>query len=266
VRTRLTAIIAEKRREISRLKNKGCLNPIGDPLAAARDFKKAISFGDRVSLIAEIKFASPSAGIIRGKRDASTIGRIYENAGAAAISLLTDKRFFMGDINDLPKLKRAVSLPVMRKDFIIDEIQLRESCLYGADAVLLIARLLSRSRLDELLRICKDLGLAALTEVHDRRDLTKAIDCGAEILGINNRNLETFKVSPLTTFELTPLIPKGRVVVSESGIGTANDVATLKKTGISAVLVGSSLMSSENIYHRTKEIADAGLALRGNES
>lgn len=263
---RLTEIITEKRQEIRRLKSNGRLPLIGDPLAAARDFKKTISSEDTVSLIAEIKFASPSAGIIRKERDVLTIGRIYESAGAAAISLLTDKRFFMGDIKDLPKLKRAVSLPVMRKDFIIDEIQLRESCLYGADAVLLIAKLLSKDRLDELLRVCKNLGLAALTEIHDRRDLTKAIACGAEILGINNRNLETFKVSPRTTFELTPLIPKGRVVVSESGIRAAKDVKALRKTGISAVLVGSLLMGSENIYHRTKEIAAAGRALRNNRS
>jgi len=192
--SRLKEILAEKRKEVDRLKKRGISPLRGDDVLPARDFRGAISVPDEIGLIAEIKFASPSAGIIRKKIDPLTIGRMYEEAGAAAISLLTDKKFFQGDLDHLPPLKRAISLPILRKDFIIDEIQVKESSLWGADAILLIARILSGQQLKKLLHTCQELGLAALTEVHDKDDLQKAIECGAEIIGINNRDLDTFKV------------------------------------------------------------------------
>jgi indole-3-glycerol phosphate synthase len=254
---RLVEILTEKQDEVARLKKimpfKGDNN-----LPVLRDFKAAISVPQRISLVAEIKFASPSAGLIREKSDPTAIARIYEKAGAAAISLLTDKRFFQGDLNQLPHLKRAISLPILRKDFTIDEVQVREAFFYGADAILLIARILSQQQLAELTSACRELGMAPLTEVHDRDDLEKAIECGAEIIGINNRDLDSFKVDINTTFELVPLVPDNCIVVSESGIEKEGDILSLKRTGIHAVLVGSALMRSNDLAGKTAELVDAG--------
>jgi indole-3-glycerol phosphate synthase len=254
---RLSEILAEKKNEVSRLIKD---MPFQDDhhLPALRDIKAALSVPQRISLIAEIKFASPSAGLIRHKTDPISIGLIYEAAGAAAISLLTDKPFFQGDLEQLPPLKRAVSLPILRKDFIIDEVQVREAFSYGADAILLIARILSQQQLIELMSGCRELGMAPLTEVHDRHDLEKAIACGAEIIGINNRDLDSFKVDVNTTFELAPLVPENCIVVSESGIESEGDILSLKKTGIHAVLVGSALMSSGELEGKTAELVNAG--------
>jgi indole-3-glycerol phosphate synthase len=258
VHSKLKEILAEKHNEVSRLKKKG-LPTIGDnPVPAIRDFRGAISVKDRIRLIAEIKFASPSEGTIREKADPIPIGRIYEEAGAAAISLLTDEKFFGGDLNNLPRLKNAVSLPILRKDFIIDGIQVRESSLFGADAILLIVRLLSQGQLQELLDACQGLGMAALVEVHDREDLEKAVACGAEIIGINNRDLDTFKVSLNTTLELAPLVPNNRILVGESGIMDESDIRLLNGCGIRAILVGSSLMKSDDVAKKTRELVEAG--------
>ena len=227
-------------------------------LPALRDFKAAISVPQRISLIAEIKFASPSAGLIREKTDPISVGRIYEAAGAAAVSLLTDKRFFQGDLNHLPSLKRAIFLPILRKDFIIDEVQVREAFIYGADAILLIARILSQQQLAELMSVCRELGMAPLTEIHDGDDLEKAIACGAEIIGINNRDLGSFKVDINTTIELAPLVPDDCIVISESGIENGADIMFLKGTGIHAALVGSALMRSNDLTSKTVAIVNAG--------
>jgi indole-3-glycerol phosphate synthase len=175
----------------------------------------------------------------------------------AAISLLTDSRFFGGDLNDLPRLKEAVSLPILRKDFILDEIQVRESFLYGADAILLIARILSREALKKLIAVSKAFGLTPLTEIHSRDDLEKAVDGGAEMIGINNRNLDTFEVSLQTTFDLAPLIPKGCIKVSESGISGQEEIGLLRSAGIQAVLVGTSIMKSEGMMAKLRELACA---------
>jgi indole-3-glycerol phosphate synthase len=254
---RLKEILAEKQNEVARLKRSIPFNrdTKRQPL---RDFKAAISKSQKISLIAEIKFASPSAGLIRQKTDPASIGRIYEEAGAAAISLLTDQRFFRGDLKQLPHLKKAIALPVLRKDFIIDAVQVREAFFYGADAILLISRILSQQQLTEYIALCREFGMAPLTEVHSRDDLEKAIAGGAEIIGINNRDLDSFKVDINTTFELAPLIPHDCVGVSESGIIKEEDILALKTTGIHAVLVGSSLMRSKDLALKTKEIVNAG--------
>ena len=223
-----------------------------------RDFKSVISIPQKISLIAEIKFASPSAGLIRKKTDPCSIGRIYQDAGAAAISLLTDQRFFEGDLEQLPRLKKAISLPVLRKDFIIDEVQIWEAFLYNADAILLIARILSQSQLAEYIALCHELGIAPLTEVHSRDDLEKALASRADIIGINNRDLDSFQVDITTTFELAPLIPPNCLRVSESGITNEEDVFALKAADIHAVLVGSSLMRSKDLTLKTEEIVNAG--------
>ena len=253
----LALILAEKRKEVDILKNRNWSTHGGNNVPPIRDFKGVISVPDRISLIAEIKFASPSAGIICKKTDPVTIGKIYEKAGAAAISLLTDKKFFGGDLNHLSRLKKAISLPVLRKDFIIDEVQVRESFLGGADATLLIARILSHRQLKDLRDICHDLGMAALVEVHDRLDIEKAVACGADIVGINNRDLNTFNVSLETTLKLAPLVPEGHIIVSESGVKNKGDLQLLKQAGIQAVLVGTSLMKSKDIGKKARELAGA---------
>jgi len=230
----LEQILQEKQKEVARLKK--ALPDEGDnELPPLRDFKASISVPAKISLIAEIKFASPSAGLIREQSDPVHIGRIYEEAGAAAVSLLTDKRFFQGDPAQLPRLKRAISLPILRKDFIIDEVQVREAFFYGADAILLIARILSHQQLKELISMCRELGMAPMTEIHDKDDL----DIG-------------------TTFALAPLVPQNHVLVSESGIGNGGDIRSLKPTGIHAVLVGSALMKSKEPAAKTAEIVKAG--------
>ncbi len=254
---RLEEILAEKQNEVARLKKRMPFNRDKKRLPL-RDFKAAISIPQKISLIAEIKFASPSAGLICQKTDPISIGRIYEDAGAAAISLLTDQRFFQGNLDHLPRLKKAISLPILRKDFIIDEVQVREAFFYGADAILLIARILSQQQLTEYIALCRELGITPLTEVHCRDDLEKAVVSGAEIIGINNRDLDSFKVDINTTFELAPLIPHHCVRVSESGITEEEDIYALKTTSIHAVLVGSSLMRSKDLALKTKEIVNAG--------
>jgi indole-3-glycerol phosphate synthase len=254
---RLSEILAEKKNEVARLK-KAMPTEIDNDLPPLRDFKAAISLPERINLIAEIKFASPSAGRIRSKTDPVSIGRIYADAGAAAISLLTDKCFFQGDLNHLPRLKKAVARPILRKDFIIDAVQVREAFIYGADAILLIARILAPAQLAELISAGRELGLNPVTEVHDRDDLEKAIDSGAEIIGINNRDLDSFTVDINTTFELLPLVPDDRVVISESGLATKADIRSLRDTRVQAVLVGSALMKSNDIAEKTTGMVNAG--------
>ena len=260
---RLKEILTHKLRDVENLRKRGFPTNRRNLFSPVRDFKNAISKPNRIGLIAEIKFASPSAGVICERTDPCTIGRIYEDAGAVAISLLTDHRFFGGNLDDLPLLKKAISLPILRKDFIIDEIQVRESRFYEADAVLLIARILSKNQLKELLVFSKELGLTPLTEIHDHDDLEKAYDCGAEVIGINNRNLDTFEVSLRTTLDLAPLVPKGRILVSESGISDKEDIQLLGRSGIRSVLVGTSLMESKDMARKTRELVDSGSQIGG---
>ena len=261
--SKMKEIVAHKQVEVQTLKKRGVPVLRNNDLPPLRDFKAAISVPDRIGIIAEIKFASPSMGVIREKTDPCTIGRMYEEAGAVAISLLTDRRFFGGNLDDLPLLKKTVSLPILRKDFIIDEIQVRESRFYGADAVLLIARILEKNQLKELLICSKELRLTPLTEIHDREDLEKAYDCGAEVIGINNRNLDTFEVSLRTTLDLARLVPKGCILVSESGVSDKEDIQLLGRSGIRSVLVGTSLMESKDIAGKTKELVDFGSHIGG---
>lgn len=261
--SRLVEIVEEKKQEVTRLKKNGIACPDQRDIPGIRDFKSAISRPGRINLIAEIKFASPSAGIIREKTDPVEIGRIYERCGAAAISLLTDQKFFHGHLDNLPRVKQAIKLPVLRKDFIIDEIQIREALAWGADAVLLIVRILSLAQLKELLQACYENGLAALVEAHNLEDLEKALDSGAEIIGINNRDLDTFEINLGTTHELAVRIPQDLVIVGESGIHDKKDIDGLKGSRVNAVLVGSSLMGSDALESKTREMVEAGLINKG---
>ena len=254
---KLKEIIAQKHKEVDILRKEGVQN-IDLDVPPLRDFKKAISVPGRINLISEIKFASPSAGTIREECNPVEIGLAYEKAGASAISFLTDKMFFQGEIKNLPFVKKAISLPILRKDFIIDELQVKEAVIYGADAVLLIARILTAQQLKGLIALCKELGLSALTEVHDKADLDIAIECGADIIGINNRDLDTFNVDINMTNELAGHVPESCVLVSESGILTGEHIKNLKGKGINAVLVGSALMASGDIERKVKEFIEAG--------
>lgn len=254
---KLKEIIEQKQREVALLKKEGIPDPDHDVIPV-RDFKGAISLPERINLISEIKFASPSAGRIREDSNPADIGLVYENAGAAAISFLTDEKFFQGNIRNLPAVKEAVSIPILRKDFIINEIQVREALIYGADAILLIARILSTEQLKDLLALCKEYNLSSLTEIHDREDLDKSLKCGADIIGINNRDLDTFDVDISTTSQLAELVPESCILVSESGISNKEDIDGLKGNNINAVLVGSALMSCENPGEKIKELVEAG--------
>ena len=254
----LERIAAQKRREIARLPP----GPVeAEALAAAvkqrgpaRDFAATLETNQHqgIRLIAEVKKASPSAGVICHDFDPVAIARQYETAGASCLSILTDEQFFQGSLSFLGQIRRAVALPLLRKDFIIDERQILESVAAGADAALLIVALLS----DELLRALLDLAarasLAALVEVHDESELERALAAGARLIGVNNRDLRTFQVDLSVTERLAAKLsrsPRGRrtILVAESGIHTRKDVERLARCGASAILVGESLMRSGNI-------------------
>ena len=224
-------------------------------LAPPRPFIESVVKPRSLTLIAEIKKASPSCGVIRRDFSPADIAKVYQDAGASALSVLTEEDFFQGSLAYIREVKEAAKLPVLRKDFIIEPYQMYESRMYLADAVLLIADVLSREKLVELIKIAEDLGLDCLVEVHDDKELKKAAGLkGPVIIGINNRDLHSLEVDFKTTEKLFPLIPKGRPVVVESGIKTAQDILFLKILGASSVLIGSAFMSSEDIKSKVLDI------------
>lgn len=216
-------------------------------LPPTRSFRDAIRRLGQITLIAEVKKASPSAGVIRADFDPVAIAHAYESHGAAAISVLTDVEYFQGSLKYLTDVRAAVGLPVLRKDFIIDRYQLLEARVAGADAALLIAECLPEDRLHTLHREATALGLHTLVELHDADQLPRVLDCGASVIGINNRDLRTFTTRLEHTLELLPKIPADRTVVSESGIKTHADLVKLGTAGARAVLVGESLMRADDI-------------------
>jgi indole-3-glycerol phosphate synthase len=259
----LHEILEAKRREVRLLRESAPPRWKRDRSLSVRDFRGALGQGDRVHLIAEIKYASPSLGRIRWGPEACVIAKGYQGAGASAISLITDRNYFQGALGLLPGLRAEVTLPVLRKDFIIDETQVLESYAYGADAILLIARILALQDLRRLMQIAARLGMAVLTEVHDEEDLEKACRCGAEIIGINNRNLDTFEVDFSTTSRLAPRVPRGCLLVSESGVKGEEDIRTLWDLGVHAVLVGTVLMKSADPAEKAAGLVRAGGRLHG---
>lgn len=252
----LDKIIEEKRRELKSSKNPATTRDIRKRAEEAEDnrgFKKSLQQEGPINIIAEVKKASPSKGIIRGDFHPVDIAKTYEDNGAAAISVLTDKSFFQGDIQYLSQIRKNVSLPLLRKDFIIDEFQLYEAKAHGADAALLIAAVLERNQMSEYIEISREIGLDNLVEVHSWKDLEKAMFCEAEIIGINNRNLQTFKTSLKTSFEIARDIPEDKIIVSESGINSREDIMELKENGINAFLIGEALMKEKDIGKKLKE-------------
>lgn len=254
----LDDIIFNKRQEVTPLK---VLFSGKDPgkqikgLSKPRDFLKAFRKG-RFSLIAEIKKASPSAGVIRPDLEPVTLAKAYEESGASAISVLTDEKFFQGKLEHIQFAKQSTTIPVLRKDFIIDETQIYESRLAGADAVLLIARVLSDEELAGFIRLTEEEGMQPLVEVHDQAEVERVLKTDARIIGINNRDLDTFKVDLQNTVRLMKEFPalKERIVISESGIFTRKDVEALKKAGVNGILVGESILRSKNIPARIREL------------
>ncbi len=208
---------------------------------AGRSFIGALQT-DSLSLIAEIKKASPSVGMIRDDFDVAEIAKSYDKGGAAAISVLTDERFFQGSLDYLRLARNSCPEPILRKDFVIDEYQVAETAAAGADAFLLIAAILSRSQMSEYIEMGAEYGLDGLVEIHDGKELEAAVDAGAKIIGINNRNLSTFEVTLETSFELGSELPDDVIRVSESGIRTRENVVELERLGFHAILIGETLL------------------------
>lgn len=221
---------------------------------STRSFGAALKSDTNIRIIAEIKKASPSLGIIREDFNPAEIARIYEASGAAAISVLTDEEFFQGSLFYLTEAKKSVNLPILRKDFIIDAYQIYEARSAGADAILLIAALLSKEEMQRYLGLAEELGMDCLVEVHSEAELKQALQTNAHIIGINNRDLATFKTDLGTTLRLRPMIPAEKIVVSESGIKSRSDVEKLIKEGVDAILVGETLMKSDDISAKLREL------------
>jgi indole-3-glycerol phosphate synthase len=245
--TRLEEILRTKREEVERLKSRATeLDRQAQTRTDYRDFRAAVQPSDgKIAVIAEIKKASPSAGVIARSFYPIEIAEDYELNGANAISVLTDEKFFQGSLEYLRNVRLAVSLPLLRKDFILDEIQIAESVANGADAILLIVAALDQAQLVDFLRAAQSYRVSALVEVHKLDELRRALEAGAEIIGINNRNLATFDVDLAVTEELCREVPDEIVLVSESGIKTPRDVARVKACGADAVLIGETLMRGE---------------------
>jgi len=241
----LARIVAQKRSDLSRSAAPLELweREAEVRLASRRDFRAALT-ARTPAIIAEVKKASPSKGVLSLDFDPPRIARAYEAGGAAALSVLTDGPFFQGSLGDLQAARGAVSLPALRKDFTIDPSQILEAAACGADAILLIAAILSTEQMRLFRETAARYRLSALVEVHDKAELLRAIDSGAEIIGVNNRNLSTFELSLDVSLALSEFMPKGAVLVSESGIRNAADIARLRAAGYQAFLVGEHLMKS----------------------
>lgn len=252
----LDDIIEHKRRELVARKEKIPYNALKMQLQFSKpvkDFKAALQ-GEGTCIIAEIKKASPSKGIIREDFDHLAIAECYEKGGAAAISVLTDSHFFKGDIEYLSQVRQVVEIPLLRKDFIIDEYQVVEAKVYGADALLLIAAVMPEDELKYLFDLTRSFGMSVLVEVHDKDDLKKALNIGADIVGVNNRDLKSFATDINTTVELAKDIPDDKIIVSESGINSMEDIKLLKKGRANAFLIGEALMREPDPEKKLKEL------------
>jgi len=249
----LSEIVSSKQRRVDQAKK---LVPLEQMRAMASEARqdaeahallKALIDESKINIIAEFKRRSPSKGEIRRDADPLITARAYESAGAAAVSVLTEEDYFGGSLDDLRAVRNTVSLPILRKDFVFDEYQVYESAAAGADAVLLIVATLADEALGRLRRMTEDeLEMDALVEVHTADEIKRAADCGAKLIGVNNRDLQTFTVSLETSVQLAPIAPKGSVLISESGISSAGDIRRLRSVGYRAFLIGESLMRADD--------------------
>jgi len=259
--TTLEEIVAYKKLELAEAKRARPASLLEKEIknrSPRRDFRRAISGKGKIHLIAEIKRASPSAGMMRPNSDAVATAKTYVQAGAHALSILTDSKFFAGSLADLSAVREVVSVPLLRKDFTLEEYHLLEASAAGADAVLLIVAILPRPVLKRLTELARDLSLTTLVEVHTEQELGEALETGAEMIGINNRNLATLQVDLETTQALARLIPKEelgrRTLVAESGIHSRDDLEFVQAQGVDAVLIGEELMKAEDPAKRIKEL------------
>jgi indole-3-glycerol phosphate synthase len=255
--TILDTIVASKRTEIERARGRAPDRELERRLAEAppaRNFRAALERPLGVQVIAEVKKASPSAGLLRADFDPIQIARVYEQHGATCLSVLTDAPFFQGRLEYLTAIRAAVAPPLLRKDFILDRYQVLEARAAGADAVLLIAEILPDAELSRLLHQTWDLGMEALVELYDADHLQRVLDSGARLIGVNNRDLRTFVTRLEHTLELAPRIPAGYCLVSESGIRTRQDVLRLETAGVRAILVGETLMRAADIGAKLDEL------------
>jgi len=260
----LSSIVATKLEELEGLRARaGWLERSAGDAPPARDFAAALRSGPSVSLIAECKRRSPGAGAIRTDLDPVALTLGYQRAGASALSVLTDRTYFGGSLDDLAAVKGATGIPVLRKDFTLDPLHVVEARAAGADAVLLIVRILGDAALRELLHAATGLGMAALVEAHDAAEVERALAAGASVVGINNRDLADFATDLRRTLELIELIPREVVVVSESGIRTPADVAELGRAGVDAVLVGETLLRSPDPTQAAASLSGAARGSRG---
>lgn len=251
----LPIILEAKKRRIEVLrKNKEGLLSLAKKSLPVRSFKESICREGKISLIGEVKQASPSAGVLRKNFSHVEIAKLYESLGISAVSVLTEEEFFLGKIKHIEEIRQVINIPILRKDFILDEVQILEARAVGADAILLIMRILDEEKFMYLYSVAKELGMDVLAEVHTEKELRKVIALKADIIGINNRNLSNLTLDLTRTQKLVPFIPAGVTIVSESGIKTLKDMLWLKGLGVDAALVGEVLMKSENIEEVIKEL------------
>jgi len=250
----LDDIVAAKRRELEqRMRALPLSTLLEQPTIPTRDFASVLEMPG-ISAIAEIKRRSPSKGVLREELDAAGLAREYEVGGARALSVLTERDIFSGSDDDLRAGRASVGLPVLRKDFTLDAYQVHEARRLGADAILLIVRILTDAELRGLISLAHEIGIAALVETHDQRELDRALACGARIIGVNNRNLDTFDVSLETSLRLRPTIPTDRIAIAESGIHTRDDVRRLADASFDGILVGESLVRAADPAAKLAEL------------
>ncbi|OGS20142.1 MAG: hypothetical protein A2252_10850 [Elusimicrobia bacterium RIFOXYA2_FULL_39_19] len=249
-------IVSEKKESLRSKKVKQPVSQLEHMLTRipkVRGFKNAITNPNKFNIIGEVKKASPSAGIIRHAYEVGKLSKELEEAGVSAISVLTEEKYFHGDLFHLIRVYDSVIVPILRKDFIIDEYQIIEARVYFADAVLLIAELLSQQQLTDYLALSRKLGLDAIVELHNEAQVEKVLNANPDIIGINNRDLDTFQVDLKTTLKIKKLLPADKIIVSESGMKTRADIYKLKEAGINAALIGEALMRSGNIKSKVME-------------
>lgn len=253
----LDEIVANKRTEVANRKRRvpfAEFRTRAESVPEPRDFVGALR-GDQIALIGEIKRASPSRGAINADADPIRVAVTYAENGASAISVLTDKKYFNGTPNDLKAVRVAVDVPILRKDFIVDEYQIFESRALQADAILLIVRILTDAQLKDYLALAHSLGMNVLVEVHEETELERALAVDARVIGINNRNLADFTVDLAMTEKLAPNIPSDKIIVAESGVFTSADVGRCARAGADAVLVGEALMRASDVGARVRELS-----------
>lgn len=253
----LDEIVLTKEREVEAAQHELPFEALKERLAnhlAERNFRKALAVPGKLSLIAELKRKSPSRGMLRERFDPVSLAQTFEKSGAAALSVLTDEFYFGGHLDFLRDAKQFTEIPALRKDFIVDPYQVYQAALYEADAVLLIARILTEETLMACMQAADQLGLEPLVEVHSEEDLAIALRSGAHVIGINHRDLRTFQVDPRVSEILVPRIPAGKLIVAESGIQTAEDVQRMQRLGVHAVLIGEALMTAPDPAAKIREL------------